>query len=118
MIEVENLDAGPQRQQGDEQRMQEPSLETERERQDPYRPPPHAVRVMRVDMEGLRDQPDACTIEEAAQEEHRLGKAGGLPPIPEREAEGMSRGDGTEHSDQLGAAGEIVPVVADEQQGG
>ena len=110
--------AGPQPQKGDQQRVQEPSLEAECEGQDADRPPPDAVRIMGVDMKGLSHQPDARAIEEAAQEEHRLREAGGLPPIPEREAQGMGRGDGTEHGDQLGAAGEVFPVVADQKQGG
>jgi hypothetical protein len=98
--------------------MQQPGLERESERQHAHRPPPDAVRIMRVDMVGLGHQPDARTIEEAAQEKHRLRQAGGLPPIPEREAESVGRGYRSEHGDQLGAAGEVVPVVAHQEQRG
>jgi hypothetical protein len=118
VTELEDLLPGPEGHQRDEQRVQQPSLETEREGQHADRPPPDAIGPMRVDVERLRHQPDARAIEEAAQEENGFRQGSGIPLVAQTEADGVGDGDDTQHDEQLALAGEIVPVVADEEQGG
>src|SRR6185312_15285254 len=116
IAEVEDLLAYPHREDTNHERVQQPRLETQCEREDAYRPPPESVGIVRVDMKDLGDEPDARPVKQAAEEEDRLRAGSSVPAVAERETDSMGDRDGAEHHGELGQAIELVPVVADEEQ--
>jgi hypothetical protein len=73
---------------------------------------------VRVQVEDLRHQPDPRSIEEAAQEEDLVGQHAGVLLVAKGEGSGVGQGDGAQDHGELGLAGELVPVVADQEHGG